>query len=422
MILNDFDNIHETINRSLLMMKYDNNKTLSENTMMIKEQDTFKPEQTFGKCLNKLTFTPHSVGTYNNTDSVSKKLTKWAKSIGESFSYQLYQKSGWNSKKFDNNFTKCDGYRLSINSSFKKDLDRYIKDFPSLPNSPYFCYNQNAVQNRWNPPMDTDLKTPNYVNELTNTFGTLDTCTIFGMLENLPKFDWEKADKEDWENVLIGLSVASMAVPQIGIFMSLAADLSLAALYYSQGKNYDAGLTLAFGLIPFGQILNKIPGVKQLGEKGFKKLLKKVINAEKGTKYEKLIQAEKDVLKEMERNNTWAIKRASQIARNLLILRLSKLLTLETFLKYVYKFIKYNHKNPFKSILIQIGSVWYSFDKLADIYGIKNIETKDPKTIEKLSSEVTPENFEETLKDIDLQMDDKEFDSFLSDMKKDLEK
>ena len=88
----------------------------------------------------------------------------------------------------------------------------------------------------------------------------------------------------------------------------------------------------------------------------------------------------------------------------------------------MYKFIKYNHKNPFKSTLIQIGGIWYSFDKLADIYGIKNIETKDPKTIEKLSSEVTPENFEETLKDIDLQMDDKEFDSFLSDMKKDLEK
>jgi hypothetical protein len=422
MILNDFDNIHETIKRSLLMMKYDNNKTLSENTMLINEQDTFKPEQTFGKCLNKLTFTPNSVGTYNNTDSVSKKLNKWAKSIGESFSFQLYQKSGWGSKKFNENFTKCNGNMLSINSSFKQDLDRYKKDFPSLPNSPYFCYNQNAIQNRWDTPMDENLGTPNYVNELTNTFGTLDTCTIFGMLENLPKFDWEKADKKDWENILIGLSIASMVVPEVGIFISLASDLSLSALYYSQGKNYAAGLTLAFGLIPFMQIANKIPGVKQLGEKGFKKLLKKVINAEKGTKYEKLIQAEKDVLKEMERNNTWAIKKAAQIARNLLILRLSKLLTLETFLKYVYKFIKYNHKNPFKSTLIQIGGIWYSFDKLADIYGIKNIETKDPKTIEKLNSEVTPENFEETLKDIDLQMDDKEFDSFLSDMKKDLKK
>lgn len=422
MILNDFNNIHETIKRSLLLMKYDNNKTLSENTTLIKEQDTFKPEDTFGKCLNKLTFTPISVGSYNNTDSVSKKLNKWAKSIGESFSYQLYQKSGWNSKKFNEHFTKCDGNKLSINGTFIQDLERYKKDFPSLPNSPYFCYNQNAVQNRWNPPMDTDLKMPNYVNELTNTFGTLDTCTIFGMLENLPKFDWDAADKKDWENVLIGLSVASMAVPEIGVFMSLAADLSLSALYYSQGKNYDAGLTLAFALIPFGQIANKIPGVKQLGEKGFKKLLKKVINAEKGTKYEKLIQVEKDILKEMEYNNTWAIKRAAQVARNLLILRLSKLLTLETFLKYVYKFIKYNHKNPFKSILIQIGGIWYSFDKLADIYGIKNIETKDPKTIEKLNSEVTPENFEKTLKDIDLQMDDKEFDSFLSDMKKDLKK
>jgi len=422
MNLSEINNNHDIVKRALLLMKYDNSKTLLENSNIINEQKSGMSDaqlkETYGNCLNKLMIRPN-IG--ENSD-LSKVMNKYSKSIGESFSYMLHQRTGWGSTKFDKNTTTCKGSQLSINGSFKADLKRFQKDFPSLPNSPYFCYNQNARDNRWDGPIDENLKSPNYTTQLFNEFGTLDTCVIFGMLENLPKFDWEKADKEDWENVLIGLSVASMAVPEIGIFISLVADLSLSALYYSQGKNYDAGLTLAFGLIPFLQIANKIPGVKQLGEKSFKKLLKKVINAEKGVKYEKLIQAEKDVLKQMEQNNTWAIKRAAQIARNLLILRLSKLLTLETFLKYVYKFIKYNHKNPFKSTLIQIGGVWYSFDKLADIYGIKNIETKDPKTIEKLNSEVTPENFEKTLKDIDLQMEDKEFDSFLSDMKKDLKK
>lgn len=390
------------------MMKYDNNKTLSENTMIIKEQDTFKPEQTFGKCLNKLTFTPKSVGAYNNTDSVSKKLNKWAKSIGESFSYQLYQKSGWNSKKFDNNFTKCDGYRLSINSSFKQDLDRYIKDFPSLPNPPYFCYNQNAVQNRWNPPIDTDLKTPNYVNELTNTFGTLDTCTIFGMLENLPKFDWDKSDKEDWKNIFLGLSVG-LGVLGIGatgpmatflLLGSLVSDLGLASMEYYTGDIYDAGLTLAFSIIP----LLHIPGVNQYSKNFMKGLHRKVLEAKVLGKYEKLTKVEREALEHIIKNKEKIIKATTQFWKNKIIESLSKKITqggLKTLLvvfKSLSKLSKWKNKNPLKSLVFEIGGTYLTYDQLANLYNITNKNERDDK-IKEINSKIRTENSEKYIKE-----------------------
>lgn len=416
------DNKDEIINRVLLMMKYDNSKTLSENTLVIHEQNKFKPEETFGKCLNKLTFTPNSTGTYNENDSISKKLNKWAKSIGESFSYQLYQQSGWDSKKFNEHFTKCNGNKLSINSTFKQDLERFKKDSPSLPNSPYFCYNQAATQNRWNAPMDNDLGTPNYVSELTNTFGTLDTCTIFGMLSEIPKFDWDAADKKDWENVLIGLSIGSLVLPGIGLYVSLASDLALSALYYSQGKKYEAGLTLAFGIIPFGQIAHKIPGVKKLGKEGFQKLVKKVNDAVTSKKYSKLIQEEKDVLKELIKEGDWISKKSAQIVKKITIYKLSKLISLEQLLKIMYKYIKWTKKNPFKNMLIQIGGIWYTYDKLADIYGIKNVETKNTTKINEIEGKTTDEVIESTLKEIDTQLTDEEYNDFMIMFEKNLKK
>jgi hypothetical protein len=242
------------------------------------------------------------------------------------------------------------------------------------------------------------------------------------MLENLPKFDWNAADKKDWENILIGLSIGSMVIPGIGIYISLASDLALSGLYYSQGKNYDAGLALAFAIIPFGQIANKIPGVKQLGENGFKKLLRKVTKASTTQKYNKLLDIEKETLKNMINNKEWAISTVTPIVKKMTIYELSKLLSLEQLLKIIYKYIKWSKKNPFKNMLIQIGGIWYTYDKLADIYGIKNIETKNDTKIKELESQTTNEVMESTLKEIDSQLTDKEFNDFMVKVKENLNK
>jgi hypothetical protein len=242
------------------------------------------------------------------------------------------------------------------------------------------------------------------------------------MLSEIPKFDWDAADKKDWENVLIGLSVGSLVLPGIGLYVSLASDLALSALYYSQGKKYEAGLTLAFGIIPFGQIAHKIPGVKKLGKEGFQKLVKKVNDAVTSKKYSKLIQEEKDVLKELIKEGDWISKKSAQIVKKITIYKLSKLISLEQLLKIMYKYIKWTKKNPFKNMLIQIGGIWYTYDKLADIYGIRNVETKNTTKINEIESKTTDEVIESTLKEIDVQLTDEEYNDFMVMFEKNLKK
>jgi acyl-CoA hydrolase len=87
-------------------------------------------------------------------------------------------------------------------------------------------------------------------------------------------------------------------------------------------------------------------------------------------------------------------------------------------LKIVYKYVKFSKKNPFKDILIKIGGVWYSFDKLADIYGIKNVETRNPTQIQKIEKQITPEVIENTLEEIDLKVDDQEYNNIIKELEK----
>jgi hypothetical protein len=142
MNLNEINNNSDIVKRTLLLMKYDNSKTLLENSNIINEQKSGMSEaqlkETYGNCLNKLMVRPN----IGQNDGVSKVMNKYSKTIGESFSYMLHQRTGWASTKFDTNTTTCKDSKLSINGSFKADLERFKKDSPSLPNPPYFCYNQ----------------------------------------------------------------------------------------------------------------------------------------------------------------------------------------------------------------------------------------------------------------------------------------
>jgi hypothetical protein len=64
-------------------------------------------------------------------------------------------------------------------------------------------------------------------------------------------------------------------------------------------------------------------------------------------------------------------------------------------------------------MLIQIGGIWYSYDKLADIYGIKNVETKDYAKIKELESKTTDEVIKSTLEEVNLKLTDEQYDAFL---------
>jgi hypothetical protein len=106
-------------------------------------------------------------------------------------------------------------------------------------------------------------------------------------------------------------------------------------------------------------------------------------------------------------------KKAAQIVKKVTIYKLSKLISLEQLLKIMYNYIKWSKKNPFKNMLIQIGGIWYSYDKLADIYGIKNVETKNYDKIKELESKTTDEVIKSTLEEINLKLTDEQYDDFL---------
>lgn len=386
--------------RSLLIMRYDVKKTLSEN--ISEQKNVFKPEETFGKCIGQLTFTPYSLGIDNPNDSITKKINKWAKSIGESFSFELYRRSGWGSNRFDEVFTKCKPGKLSIGNTFQEDLDRYERDKLTLQNAPYFCYNQMSIKNKWDVPNDNETGTPNYMMSLSQTFGTYDSCKIIALLNELPKFDWDKADKEDWKNIFVSLSVglglaggvATGPMATFFLLSSIAADLGLASMEFYDGDVYDAGLTLAFGLIPFFEL----PGLKQYTKTFLRKLHIKVLEAKVLGKYQKLTPIEKEALNNIIKNKDKIIKASNQYLKKELSSKITNEINkkgLDSFVKFtraIWKSYRWKTNNPFKSMVFEIGGVWYTYDQIANMSGLENkqidsleFDINDPETLKVIS-------------------------------------
>jgi hypothetical protein len=73
------------------------------------------------------------------------------------------------------------------------------------------------------------------------------------------------------------LGVASLLIPVVGPYISTGIGLYDASLTYKEGKKTEAALTFTFSLLPtIGSIVSKIPGVKQLGQKGMIALADKI--------------------------------------------------------------------------------------------------------------------------------------------------
>ena len=68
-------------------------------------------------------------------------------------------------------------------------------------------------------------------------------------------------------------------IPLLGPFISTGIGLADAGIYYKEGKNSEAGVVAFFALLPgIGAVVSKIPGVKQLGQKGMQALASKLFN------------------------------------------------------------------------------------------------------------------------------------------------
>ena len=72
-------------------------------------------------------------------------------------------------------------------------------------------------------------------------------------------------------------AIGASFFPVIGPLVAGGAGLTDAKQYYDEGDNVSAGVVGAFSLLPFvGPIVSKIPGVKQLGQKGMAALAAKL--------------------------------------------------------------------------------------------------------------------------------------------------
>jgi hypothetical protein len=165
-------------------------------------------------------------------------------------------------------------------------------------------------------------------------------------------------------------------IPLVGPFISLGLELGNAALYASEGDKYTAGLSLAFTLIPAGQLIRRIPAVKQLGRNGLVTLLKKAKNPKL---VKTLSKTETKALEEINKNSKWVMKTATT---KLVISSFSKLmdkLTLRGFVKFMMKW-KRNNKIKYALIntTIQLGGIYYTYNQLADMLGISE-DGKDTK-------------------------------------------
>lgn len=97
-------------------------------------------------------------------------------------------------------------------------------------------------------------------------------------------------------NVISVLEFGSVFIPIAGPFISAGFGLGNAALYYNEGDEKNAGLSVLFSLLPF---VNKIPGFNKIGESVFNNLAKKL--SSKGGKIT-LTPLENDILKNIKAN------------------------------------------------------------------------------------------------------------------------
>ena len=195
-------------------------------------------------------------------------------------------------------------------------------------------------------------------------------------------------------------AVGTMFIPFVGPFISVGLELANAGLYFSEGENYSGGLALIFAMIPFGQLARRIPAVKKLGEVGLKRLFQKTV-----IKNAKYTDDELKVLKGLNADKAW-IKATS--TKNILKETIKVTFKGQPLKKVITKMYYLGKRYPklinLTKMGLTIGGLWYSYDRLADIFGIKdnsNVESETPS----VSSSSTTEEKVQIVTDFDRDWD-----------------
>lgn len=197
--------------------------------------------------------------------------------------------------------------------------------------------------------------------------------------------DWEYFHKAPMDGHLVMdiLAFGTFFIPVVGPFISLGLELTNAYSYYAEGENYDAGLALVFAAIPFGELVKRIPAVQKLGKEGLRRLAGKF-----GSANARYLDDELTALRELGENSDWVMRTASRnIVRDLVRATFKGVTKLSTIVKFVYKFgKKYPKLFSLTKLGLQLGGIWYSWDRLAGMYGITNSSESQTVTPDKVIS------------------------------------
>lgn len=189
----------------------------------------------------------------------------------------------------------------------------------------------------------------------------------------------------------LGVMFIPIIGPLAALSLSTGIELTNAALYASEGQNYDAGFALAFSLIPLNELVGKIPGVKKLGVDGLKKLMNKITT--KNTR--NLTKSELETISQINNNSKWVKLRATQEVVILGLKTLYKKLPLKKFVEFIYNLYKrMGLLGRLSKFTVKIGGVWYTYDKLAQYYGLTNKPIKNKVDLKKLESQYDPNDEE----------------------------
>ncbi len=109
--------------------------------------------------------------------------------------------------------------------------------------------------------------------------------TIDSKYEYIPKQPKQKpyVSNWSWHDAAPILQVASLFIPVVGPLLAVGIGASDAAVYYSEGKNEEAALSMMLLALPG---VSKIPGVKDIGKDTIKSIVSKIGTSKVLTKLE----------------------------------------------------------------------------------------------------------------------------------------